>query len=237
MVKQVLKELLEQQRLRAIDKVFAEFIDGLSVHSPVVTMLAAYLSLRLGEQDTCIDIDNLLPIFEPEYCFADGETIRQALSQCNAVEVIATDNARLDKPLILDCSRLYMQRYYSYEKSLADQLMARTRLKPAYDKAKAREVIDDLFPENQDVDWQKVAVAVAVDKSIAFITGGPGTGKTTTVTRLLAVLQALHDPGEDAHGLNIQMVAPTGKAAARLSESMSAASARLPEKMEGRYND
>jgi exodeoxyribonuclease V alpha subunit len=80
-------------------------------------------------------------------------------------------------------------------------------------------------------DWQKIACALAARSGFSIITGGPGTGKTTTVVRLLALLQALalaapsparHDP------LRIRLAAPTGKAAARLNESIANAVARLP---------
>jgi exodeoxyribonuclease V alpha subunit len=73
-------------------------------------------------------------------------------------------------------------------------------------------------------DWQKVACALAARSRFTLITGGPGTGKTTTVVRLLALLQ---------HGaratLRVALAAPTGKAAARLGESIASAIAQLPE--------
>ena len=79
-----------------------------------------------------------------------------------------------------------------------------------------RTLLDRYFPQQQaQVDWQKVAVATAVKSPFSVITGGPGTGKTTTVTRLLCVLQELF-----SGKLHIKLVAPTGKAAARLTESI-----------------
>ena len=76
-------------------------------------------------------------------------------------------------------------------------------------------------------DWQKIACAVAARGRFALITGGPGTGKTTTVVRLLALLQleALSTTGQ---ALRIRLAAPTGKAAARLSGAIASAVARLP---------
>jgi exodeoxyribonuclease V alpha subunit len=80
-----------------------------------------------------------------------------------------------------------------------------------------------LFPtqaSRNGIDWQKVATATALGKKLAVITGGPGTGKTTTVTKLLLLLQMESQQ-------EIRLVAPTGKAAARLSESIKASKARL----------
>ncbi|PJE79378.1 RecBCD enzyme subunit RecD [invertebrate metagenome] len=78
--------------------------------------------------------------------------------------------------------------------------------------------LDRLIPEEQCLDWQKIAVASAISHSFSVISGGPGTGKTTTVTRLLALLAQLDTINK--HAPIIKLVAPTGKAAARLTESM-----------------
>lgn len=82
------------------------------------------------------------------------------------------------------------------------------------------------------IDWQKVAVAVAASNQFSVISGGPGTGKTTTVIKLLALLVELDQAARLAQNtltppLNIELVAPTGKAAARLSESISSALDKL----------
>ncbi|KGY12502.1 exodeoxyribonuclease V subunit alpha [Vibrio tubiashii] len=93
-------------------------------------------------------------------------------------------------------------------------------------------VLDELVPLSACVNWQKVAAAVALSKKFAVISGGPGTGKTTTVTKLLAALiEQAHSSGdqsEHAQTPTIKLVAPTGKAAARLTESIGKAVAALP---------
>lgn len=93
--------------------------------------------------------------------------------------------------------------------------------------------LDTLIPSSACLNWQKVAAAVALIRQFAVISGGPGTGKTTTVAKLLAALvtQAIQRGEQDALGLpllpEIKLVAPTGKAAARLTESIGAAVASL----------
>ena len=84
--------------------------------------------------------------------------------------------------------------------------------------------LDRLIPDSACLNWQKIAVALAASRSFSVISGGPGTGKTTTVTRLLALLTELGQP--DAFP-NIKLVAPTGKAAARLTESIGGALTRI----------
>ncbi|MFY0989781.1 exodeoxyribonuclease V subunit alpha [Halomonas sp. C05BenzN] len=76
-----------------------------------------------------------------------------------------------------------------------------------------------LFPASTPLDWQKAACALAARSPFAVITGGPGTGKTTTVVKLLALLQTLA-LGAGQRPLRIRLAAPTGKAAARLNESI-----------------
>ncbi len=93
-------------------------------------------------------------------------------------------------------------------------------------KAADLEVLRQLVPTSACLNWQKVAAAVALTRRFAVISGGPGTGKTTTVAKLLA---ALVEQGNQAnHQPIIKLVAPTGKAAARLTESIGAAICQLP---------
>jgi exodeoxyribonuclease V alpha subunit len=126
-------------------------------------------------------------------------------------------------PLVLDGHRLYLHRYWHYETSLADALVARAAEgDERVDEPALQRVLDRFFPPVDGMaDKQKVAAAVAVLKRIAVLCGGPGTGKTTTVARVLAVLTALAGIERIAIGL----AAPTGKAAARLQSALAA----LPE--------
>lgn len=129
-------------------------------------------------------------------------------------------------PLILDRGpHLYLARYWHYEKTLADRLSV-LALDPGevVDTARIRSILDRLFdPAAEPPDLQKRAAAVAVLRRFCVISGGPGTGKTSTVVRILAALQAL--AGEQP--LRIVLAAPTGKAAARVQEAIRAQKAGL----------
>src|SRR5690606_38092620 len=118
-------------------------------------------------------------------------------------------------PLTLDSARLYLSRYHAYEAQLAENLLRRAAARPEVDDARLGESLARLFARNtQQPDWQRLAAAQAVRRNLAVISGGPGTGKTTTVVRLLAAL--LEQPGGER--LAIGLAAPTGKAAARMAE-------------------
>ncbi len=129
-------------------------------------------------------------------------------------------------PLILDGERLYLARYQAYEQQLAERLLALSAERPAVDEVLLSESLARLFAFNQQQpDWQRLAAAQAVRRRLAVISGGPGTGKTTTVVRLLA---ALLGAARRRQRLAIGLAAPTGKAAARMAEAIRNAKADLP---------
>lgn len=123
--------------------------------------------------------------------------------------------------------RLYLRRAWQAEQSIQAAIQARlaTHFEVPQD---TEEKLNALFADGaQATDWQRVACAKALRTGITLITGGPGTGKTTTVARLLALLQSAAKDQQQT--LRIHLAAPTGKAASRLSASIQLALASLPE--------
>ena len=147
----------------------------------------------------------------------------------NSTAPNATDNAT---PLVLagtaERPLLYLRRYWTYEQQIRQGIAARLRTPLAVPEATTRRLLDALFvAECSDPPWQRIACALAARSAFAIITGGPGTGKTTTVVRLLALLQSLALESGGA-AWRIRLAAPTGKAAARLTDSIAAQVAGLP---------
>lgn len=125
-------------------------------------------------------------------------------------------------PVVIDGGLVYLYRYWDYERRLVAALLLRNR--PADVDAETepmRAGLERLFPaaDGIDVDWQKVATALAMLRRLTIISGGPGTGKTSTVVRLLALILEMAGEG----GCRIALAAPTGKAAARMQQAIESA--------------
>ena len=127
-------------------------------------------------------------------------------------------------PLVLSGDRLYLHRYWEYERRLAGAIAARLdRAPPDLDRGLLASGLRALFPsgmsEGAETDWQLLAAAAALLRNFAVISGGPGTGKTTTLKRIVAlVLEQAAARG--AEPPRILLMAPTGKAAARMREAL-----------------
>jgi len=161
----------------------------------------------------------------------DSKALRAALL---ASGVVGTPEHPGAMPMILDDEgRLYLHRYFDYERRLAARLVQAAQATPFDVDATAGQALNELFQSNEarlggGVDWQKVAAALALRGRLTLISGGPGTGKTTTVVNLLACLIA-HNPD-----CRIALAAPTGKAAARMTEAIRQRAAHLPEALRAR---
>ena len=168
------------------------------------------------------------------------------LDQCRQVlaDSVAASDGSHATPLVLDGDRLYLRRFWRYEQGIADGIWQRLAQPSALADPAATEsltlqsALATLFPSappssvlpGDEVDYQKLACALAARNRFAVVTGGPGTGKTTTVVKLLAALQAIAGASPERQGrkYRIRLAAPTGKAAARLNESIGGAVSKLP---------
>jgi len=233
--------------LRALDAAFASFLAREVGDAPPLLILAAALaSHQLGRGHACLDLAHTLQ--DPGFALSlppegaadsaeplplpaevlDGVSLADWLQALQHLQLVS-DGAG-DTPLVGVGTRLYLRRYWQYEQSVRADIDARLAAQPALPEAALHGVLGLLFPpaaQGPRPDWQKLACALAARSAFAIVTGGPGTGKTTTVVRLLAVLQALAIASPAARPLRIRLAAPTGKAAARLNESIAGAVANL----------
>ncbi len=127
-----------------------------------------------------------------------------------------------DAPLVLFNSRLYLARYFAYERRLSEKMAGLAAI--SHSIANMDVLLRNFFvtPEGEQ-DQQREAARVALHKGLCIISGGPGTGKTTTVVKIVAMLLSHYGPA-----FRIALVAPTGKAAMRLKESVAAQIPLLP---------
>jgi exodeoxyribonuclease V alpha subunit len=134
-------------------------------------------------------------------------------------------------PLVIDREqRIYLARYYDYERRLAQALVSRvkTPFEPI-DADALRQRVGRYFTAQQEgVDWQRVAALVALSGRLTIVSGGPGTGKTTTVVGVLACLL------DENPALRIALAAPTGKAAQRMQEALVERAGSLPPELAAR---
>ena len=152
------------------------------------------------------------------------------LQQLAASRFVATPQSPADEaaaaPLVLENGLLYLRRYREYERRLALQLQRIAAQPMAADIASIAPLFDRLFPEARTDDHQARAAALALRRALLLVTGGPGTGKTTTIARLL-VLRIAGALQAGAAPLRIALAAPTGRAAERMAESLRHAAAQM----------
>ncbi|UYG02999.1 exodeoxyribonuclease V subunit alpha [Halomonas sp. LR3S48] len=248
----LLDRWVERGWLRALDRALASFFQREVSDAPPLLLLAAALaSHQLGRGHVCLDLAQTLAA--PDLALSlppEGDDLSDPPplpSELLAELDLATWQAALNHPaLVADSNtpqpgntplvrserdgnvRLYLRRYWQYEQDIRGLIGARltSATDTETDTATLARALAALFPQSHDLDWQQAACALASRSRFAVITGGPGTGKTTTVVKLLALLQALAlgEPAQAGSGaprpLRIRLAAPTGKAAARLNESI-----------------
>ncbi|MCY1197941.1 RecBCD enzyme subunit RecD [compost metagenome] len=212
--------------LGPLERHFTESLQRLEPQAPDAVLAAAALCCQaLGDGDVCLPLARWAgqPLFVEGGPGLQAPALPAWLAALQASPLVAEPGGYA--PLTLDGARLYLSRYHAYEAQLAENLLRRAAARPEVDDARLGESLARLFARNtQQPDWQRLAAAQAVRRNLAVISGGPGTGKTTTVVRLLAAL--LEQPGGER--LAIGLAAPTGKAAARMAEAIRNAKAELP---------
>lgn len=219
---------LHERFARALGRIAAE-------ERPEVLLAAALVSRQVSGGHVCLDLRRLIERRE----LASEESGPVEIGAWPSFEAwmealrasALVGGEEEPRPLVLDAhGRLYLRRYWEHQSRLAAALRARAvEIDPSVDGALLARGLARLFPascDSPDPDWQRLAALLSVQRRLCVISGGPGTGKTFTVVKIIALLaeQAL---ARGKRAPRIALVAPTGKAAARLSESIRRAKAAL----------
>ncbi|AHG79155.1 Exodeoxyribonuclease V, alpha subunit [Mannheimia varigena USDA-ARS-USMARC-1388] len=240
----LLFELKKEKVISDLNYQFAVFIeskqsryDYSQTQKDLAVFLAALMSYQVGLGHTALRLNSLEPfnLFElraKPQCQHLLESILQKIGKISPLEwqdvlkdhIAFSHSPEKIAPMLFQNGLLYFYRYWQAEHNIAVYLQQAVKFSEKFTNAELnKKIIEQLFERQsnpqQEIDWQKVAVATALEKQFSLISGGPGTGKTTTVVKLLLGLQLkqreLHQPF-----LQIALAAPTGKAAARMKESI-----------------
>ena len=252
-----LQKLQDAKALRPLDRYFADFISRASGSSEEQFLLAAALASRqLADGHVCLDLPQLAGKDFPgadelnrngaEPTGGIGAAAQQyqiklpgrdewlaALQSPSAKICVGLPGER--KPLILDGTRLYLHRYHQYEMQVAQALQQRAAaaadsIPPSIAKELYRLSAGSPSSGGKPAgdDRQRLAAFLALRNRLTVITGGPGTGKTFTVARIIALFQ-LRQKEIGGGQFKIKIAAPTGKAAARVAESIQEAKGSLAD--------
>lgn len=225
---------IAQHRLRPLDVALARFLAERDNAAPAPLLwLGALLSRQLADGHLCLDIDALDALADEQQWPFPWRTllrrVQEDVGTWRSPLIADAEGQPTAAPLVRDGSRLYLRRYWNHECHVAAAIRERLA-RPHELPLQLADELQRLFPSNgknpveavhdtAPLHWQKIACALAARSAFSVITGGPGTGKTTTVVRLLGLLQTLH-LREHARPLRIRLAAPTGKAAERLTASI-----------------
>jgi exodeoxyribonuclease V alpha subunit len=214
---------------RPIDRQASAFLcRGAKDDSAVLRTIISLLSQSVGQGHVCLDLEEIAgqPVRIPGW----EEPLRlpgiaNLLAVLRSLPTLGRPGEH--RPLILDdAGRFYLYRYFRYERLLAEAIRSRAASESVTpNETTLAESLDRYFGlDESGKDRQRQAALTALRRRFSVISGGPGTGKTTTVVRILGLM--LEQPGGER--MRIAMAAPTGKAAARLASSIASLRETLP---------
>lgn len=232
----------QEDGLRDIDIALTRLLFSKYPHTDeLVLRLTAIVSYQLQFGNPALDIDDFLqsprqycpPAWQKDGKYAvefNGVSTEDYVRLLGQAEFI--DNGLSTCPYVLTANKLYLKRYWLAAENIRSgigRLVSKQIDNDTINEKYVSQVLELLFGKSDDVDvnWQKIACTTALLNDFTIITGGPGTGKTTTVVKLLALLQSIFISQDGNETLKIALAAPTGKAAARLSESIGGALSQL----------
>jgi exodeoxyribonuclease V alpha subunit len=215
--------------LEAADVHVAQRLGALAGETDEAVLLATAFAVRAARAGAvCVDLDTVdATVTEIEADLVAGLPWPDRVTWREAVAASVLERIGV---LRVDEGLLYLDRHWREEKQVCDDLLRRLardeRHGPPIDDDLLDAATSRLFPA--DWDEQRAAAVTAARRWTTVLTGGPGTGKTTTVARLLALVAELHE-AEHGQPPRIALAAPTGKAATRLQESVAREAANLPD--------
>lgn len=209
-----------------VHKQFADFFPA--------EKLRAYfylLSKRLSEGNICVPFEDFIPAEVPsDYSLFPntGDLFDQAM---------VTDELGR-QPIVIHQEKLYLHKYFQYETIIIEKIKTLIQHQPLTKEnveklLQQKSFINELFPStaNKELDWQYAAAISAALFQFTIITGGPGTGKTTTIAKALAILFKINPTTK------VALAAPTGKAANRMAESLKLVAADFSEALQSQFAD
>ncbi|MCX8580352.1 exodeoxyribonuclease V subunit alpha [Gilliamella sp. B3482] len=221
-----LEQFKQNSQISLLDLHLAQFlVNKIDFEDEVIAKRFAFLVLSLSMEvragHVCLDLtrlENIEPQIWSELYSPTNDDWVNVLKLASNKHVVSFGEQLA--PLVFIENKLYFQRMWLDERFVA-QYFNQTQL-DITSSIDLKKILDQLFTHNSaSIDWQKIAVAVALTRKVAIISGGPGTGKTTTVAKILAGI-VLNNPAT-----RIVAAAPTGKAASRLTESLGRAIEQL----------
>ena len=216
-----LKTLLKAGIIDDLDLHFALFLERIEKNelsgseSEIFLAGAALVSRQIYHGHICLADSGIEALKE---AFDNGSDIIPQWSDITAVLRKSSNCSGGESftPLVFDGNRFYLYRYWQYEHKLAKSIKKMSEMKSRYFEKfeEIKEHIEALFEKEGKVNGQLEAALMAVQNRFSVITGGPGTGKTTAIAKILASIFKCY-PDE-----TVLLAAPTGKAASRMNEAL-----------------
>ncbi|MBD3610059.1 MAG: AAA family ATPase, partial [Gammaproteobacteria bacterium] len=191
-----LRHAVHTGHLRELDRYLAESLCEIhQCDDELILVTTALLNGAAGEGHVCLELNQWAgkAVFVTTE-FDNSYTLPELESWCEQLQNSALVSTSRDTPLVLDAThRLYLSRYYDFEQRIGTSIRNRLVNDALADSKKIMPILNKYFPAAGKLDRQKLAAAIAMLRPLTIISGGPGTGKTRTVSRLLAMYQELSD--------------------------------------------
>ena len=220
----LIKQAVEQEQLAYSQLTLARYLAELYPQANDQELgLAVLVNEEINAGNVCLHRDEI--VNRSQACGLDSLQREAWIDVIHSSQLVGDENQ--NRALVYQFDRLYLNRFHYHESRLAEHLLrlAQGVLDPGpADLAK----LQRLFPGSHETNDQKLAALISLRKKLCIVSGGPGTGKTWTVGRLIALMLAQN------RELKIRLAAPTGKAATRLAQSIQAVVETLPKDLADR---